>query len=247
MSKSYIDVQKDITGASEQVTEALKSHVISPDTLLYPFLDKVDIVAGVITYPFIDVVNATDTSFVLGGITLDKVNSFSIAELTHETAEDASPKVGMVQALSTVLGIKLVKQLEDALMTKIRTDLGGAPFVTTVDWTGIKEAVVDMGAGIYTIEGSVYVGLSLTSYLEIIGDDSYKEAKEVLGPKLKLVVSEFVADNEMIVFHEHGVAGGFLDKAIEVDPKPALDATHYVAPYTYAVGWDAKYIRFISV
>lgn len=243
--KTFQDVQKDITGASDTMVENLNKQVISPRSFMYPFLNKVELKSGQILYPFIDVVQHDDTSYVLGSIPLTKTIDTVTADLVHETAEDASPMIGLPMALSNILSIQATKKLEQELITAVTTDVS-IQFVTTVDWTGIKEILVDIGPEIYTMAGSIYAVVSLESYLEIIGDPAYADAKEELGDKLKLVVSENLSVTQMVVFHSHGVAGGFVAKSIELDPKPSLGATGYVAPYTYAMGWDDKYIRVVT-
>lgn len=246
MKKTFQDIQKDIVGASDTIVENLNNQVISPRSFVYPFINKVTLASGQILYPFIDVVKHDDTTYVLGSIPLVKTIDTVVASLTHETIEDASPSVGMPMALSNILSIQATKKLEQELVTSIIADAGNIGFATTIDWTGIKAAIVEIGPEIYTIGGTVYVVVSLEKYLDIIGDGEYADAKKELGDKVQLVVSENLTAAQMIVFHSHGVAGGFVARPLELRPEPSKGATDYIAPYTYAMGWDAKYIKVVS-
>lgn len=245
MKPNYIEVRKDITGASETLTALIEGQVVTSDNFIYPFINKVEMDQGVLLYPFIDVVAETDTSFVVGGLTLNKQNSFSVFSLSNETIEDANPKVGIKEALATSASIQIRKKIEKDLVTDIIAD-GALAFSAGVDWTGIKSAISDIGPSIFTIQGTIYVVVSLDRYLKLVGDPTFADAKTMLGQKIVVNSCEALDDSTMIVFHEHGVCGGFLAKPLEVKATPAVDGTDVISAYSYAAGWSTKYARVIT-
>jgi hypothetical protein len=114
----------------------------------------------------------------------------------------------------------------------------------TLNWDGIRDGIAALGASVYSISGSIYVGVSLNRFLAIIQEEAFQNAMVHLKDKLRLVVVEQFTDAQMLVMHEHGVAGGIKAKDLEVSPQPATDSTDYVAPFTYSFGWDPKYVKF---
>lgn len=252
MSDNTKDIQdildiatKAVTGANETTVSPLRRQVLAPENLLFPFLDKVSIKSGTILHPFIDVVAHNDTQFTVGGITLTKTNDYTQANLVDETSEDANPRIGLENALINILSVRMIKQIERKLVDALVAD-STIRFATTINWAGIIDCIQDMGSSIFTVKGTIFVAVDLTNYLQIIRDDEYKNSMKELKNKVRLVVSDQLSNAQMLVFHEHGVAGGFEEKPIQKQRKPGLGTNEYVAAYTTAVGWNPNYVRFIS-
>lgn len=237
-----IDV-KSVTGATQTVVERLRTQTLEPTSILFPFINKLIITAGRSLFPFVDLVDSSASRFTVGSIELTKTSDFTIAELTNETREDASPTIGMDAAIQNILDIQMVKRIEKKIIEALVADTN-VQKAMTLDWAGIKSGILSMGSGTFSIAGTIHVGVSLASYFTIIEQDEFVNAMKVLGSKIKLVVMEEFTDTQMLVMHEHGVAGGLRAKELELDPQPGLDRVDYIAPFTYSFGWDSKYVKF---
>lgn len=236
-------VTKTITDAAATVVARLRSQALTPTSLLFPFLDKMIITSGRSLYPFVDIIKDDDTEFKLGAIELAKTNDFTIAEVTQETREDATPTIGMDAAVQTILDIQMVKRIEKKIVEALVADTN-VHHTMTLNWSGIKDGILAMGGEVFSIAGTIYVAVNLSKYLEIIEQDDFKNSMSVLKDRVKLVVMEQFSDNQLLVMHEHGAAGGLRAKELELDPQPGLDRIDYVAPFTYSFGWDSKYVKF---
>ncbi len=239
-----LDIQtKDITGATQTVVARLREQALEPTSLLFPFLDKIVITSGRSLYPFVDLTDSTDERFTLGSIELSKTNDFTIAEVTNETREDANPAIGMDAAIQNSLDIQMAKRIEARIATALEDDTD-VHHTMSLSWAGIKAGLLAMGGDVFCITGSIYVAVNLAKYLEIIEQPEFVNAMKVLGTKLRLVVLEQFEDHQMLVMHEHGVAGGLRAKGLELHPQPGKDRIDYIAPFTYSFGWDSKYVKF---
>ncbi|BAV81293.1 hypothetical protein [Vibrio phage VCPH] len=244
--QDFLDtVTKAVSGASDTTVNPLRRQILAPENLLFPFLDKVTLKSGTILHPFIDVIAHDDTRFTVGGITLEKEIDYTQADMVDETSEDANPRVGLEAAMQNILAIRMIKQIERKLIDKLIADTT-IHYTATINWDGIVDCIEDMGSAIYTVSGSIFVAVDLTNYLQIIRSDDYKNSKKELGDKIRLVVSDQLSNAQMLVFHEHGVAGGFEEKPIQRQRKPGIGTDQYVAAFTTAVGWNPNYVRFIT-
>ena len=243
-TNEHLDIEvKAISDATQTVVERLRTQALSPNSLLFPFINKMVITAGRSLYPFVDLVAEDDARFTLGSIEMNKTTTFTIAELTNETREDSNPAIGMDVALQNALDIQMAKRIEHRIVTTLVAD-NTVHFTMSLNWLGIKAGINELGGNVFGVAGSIYVAVNLSRYLEIIEDPEYVNAKISLGDKLKLVVLEQLSSTQMLVMHEHGVAGGLRAKPLEKDPQPGLDRIDYIAPFTYSFGWDSKYVKF---
>lgn len=234
---------KDITSATETVVHRLKRQTLTESSLLVPFINKVVVKSGRNMYPFVDVVDTASSNFTIGSIELLKTNDFTIAEVTNETREDTNLAIGIDSAVQNILDIQMVKRMEKKIVESLVADTA-VHYTMSLTWDGIKSGIVALGGDIFSIVGTIYVAVSLTNYLDIIEQPEFVNAMKVLGNRVQLVVMEQFANNQMLVMHEYGVAGGLMAKNLELDPQPGLDRTDYIAPFTYAFGWDPKYVKF---
>jgi hypothetical protein len=241
--KLNIDVKSSITGATQTVVERLRTQTLEPTSLLFPFINKLIITAGRSLFPFVDLVNSTDTNFVIGAIELTKSTDFTIAEVTNETRESANPAVGMDVAIQNILDIQMVKRIEKKIVNALEADTS-VHYAMTPNWEGIKAGILAMGNGTFSIAGTIYVGVNLTSYFKIVEQTEFVNAMKLLGDKIQIVVMEEFADTQMLVMHEHGVVGGLKAKQLEKDPQPGYDRVDYIAPFIHSFGWDSKYVKF---
>lgn len=241
------DKKKDITGASEHTILTRQGISLDIDSFLPTIINKLELTGGILQYPFVDAVRHDDASYVLGSVTLDRQRAFSLLTITDETVEDANPVCGVEEALYISANLQNIKAVENNLVIRILADASITVIPAALPWDVIKDAIADMGSVVYTIEGSIVAVVSQNTYLNLIGDAGYNRASKVLGSKLKVFVSEHIGDEDIIVFHEHGVAGGYTDGLQEKQRKPALGLDELLTPYSYAAGWDYSYIRIAKV
>jgi hypothetical protein len=234
---------KTVTGATQTVVERLRTQTLEPTSLLFPFINKLIITAGRSLFPFVDLVNSTDTNFVIGSIELTKSTEFTIAQVTNETRESANPSVGMDVAIQNILDIQMVKRIERKIVDALIADTT-VHYSMPTNWDGIKAGILAMGKGTFSISGTIYVGVNLRNYFEVVEQTEFVNAMKVLNDKVQVVVMEEFTDTQMLVMHEHGVVGGLKAKPLEKDPQPAFDRVDYVAPFVHSFGWDPKYVKF---
>jgi hypothetical protein len=237
------DTKSSVTGATQTVIERLRTQTLEPTSLLFPFINKLIITAGRSLFPFVDLVNSTDTTFVIGSIELAKSTDFTIAQVTNETRESAKPAIGMDVAIQNILDIQMVKRIEKKIVDALVAD-ASVHYNMTTDWAGIKDGILTMGKGTFSIAGTIYVGVNLKNYFTIVEQTEFVNAMKVLGDKVQVVVMEEFTDTQMLVMHEHGVVGGLKAKPLEKDPQPGFDRVDYVAPFVHSFGWDSKYVKF---
>lgn len=241
-------VIKTITGALEDNVVATNRAVLEFMPLIGGIMNTVGFSSGNTLYPFTDTPTAGQTSFVVGGLAISKTIDVTVLEMTDETYEDINPKVGINECMTTLMAQSIAKKVEKQFVDDIKADgsLPTTPAGATPSWNGIANVIQDMGSSIFNTKGKYCVGVSLKSYLAIIGDSGYKDAKLTLGDKISVVVSEDLLDTEMIIFHTHGVAGGFQMRNLEFDREATPNRTAFVGSFNKGHAYDNKYIRFVS-
>lgn len=246
MSNDINLVIKDITGSQTESLKVTDKAVFDNMPLIRSIMNAVEFNSGNTLYPYTDIpVDHTVASFVVGGLTIPKTIDISVFDLTDETVEDAAPSVGIREALLVSAGQVIGKKAEQAFVATARADATIALTGPTFDWSGVKATIKDMGASIHNTEGKIIVGMSLGRALDLASSDEFANFIGVTD-KVKLVISEFLTDSEMLVFHTHGVAGGYRTKNIEFDREGSKSNTAVVAAYDYGYAWDSKYIRFVK-
>lgn len=241
-----INKEKDVTGHTEESIDTIDSQY-AVESFLVPLLDTISISPGALKYPLIDVILSEDTNYLVKDIELAKEKEYSEVVLTDETLEDSSTKVSIGTTLTKLLATKNLKALEHSIVNTMLTDRAITRLELAVTWPGITSAIVSMGSPVFSIEGSIYVVLSLPKYLDIIGSKEYSEASKVLKNKVVLVPSEHLEGTAMLVFHEYGVVGGVSSEKEYIQRKPALGVSIHSVVQTYTTGWDYSFIRLINV
>lgn len=248
MKKSYELVMKDITGATETTVDTLRLAVLESMAFLHPILDKVVMESGTLLHPYTVIPAVGATSHVIGGMELTRTTDVIIRKLVKETVEDANPTVGIEKALETIMAQQAAQEIEKYL---IDTMLADGTIVQTagagVDWSGIENSIIDMGTNVFNTKGRFLVALSLDDFFAIIRDADFERANDVLKDKVTLVVSAGITAGNMLIIHEHGVAGSFAVSNMEEDSSPSSDSVELVLPYKVGLGFDANYIRKVVV
>lgn len=234
---------KSITGFNEGTVATADLQGLISDSILAPFISKLQLGSGITEYPFVDLVDPTATSFIVGGINLTKARSSTAATITNETLEDVNPAVGFKDVVDNILDVQTNRQVQAALIAGLVAD-ATIQGVIAPTWAGIKGAIKGLTGSVFAVPGTIYVGVNLNNYMDIIEDSTYVDAIKSLGTKVNLVVVDQFSDTQVLVLHEHGVAGGLEIKEVEEGSRPALDATEYVSSFNYSFGWDSKYIKF---
>lgn len=233
---------KSVSGSTQDVVERVRGQLVESTSLLPPFLDKIDVRAGNTLLPFVDAVGALDSRFTIGSIEQQKNTDFTLAEVTNETVEDTNLAIGIDSTVNNFLDIQIVKRIEEKITEALTADTT-IHHDMTPNWLGAKAGILDMGSDIFSVPGYVYIAVSLHNYLELVGSDELL-IPSILKDRLRLVVMENFTDNQLLIMHEYGVAGGLSAGTVSSKRDSSLDTTTYVVPFTYSFGWDPKYVRF---
>ena len=243
------DVTKTITvgDSGTTVTLPLKEAVLAVSPLLSTVFDKVDWDAGILLYPYTKVPEAGETAHVISGMSLTKTTSITEKTLAKETVEDAHPNTKISEALAAIMVQETAQKIEKSMLDTMLAD-ATIPTVLSAgaDWSGITACIKDMGTYVYNTVGMFHVVISLEDYLVIIQDTDYKRAKDILGPKVSLVVSTSLVSGQMVVMHEYGVAGATQIKEVEVDSGPSKDIATLLLPYRTGLDYDIDYVRVVK-
>jgi len=239
-------VIKSVTDAIDENIVATSKAVLSNLALARSILNVVGLTSGTTLYPFTDIPAYNATSFIIKGLVIPKTIDITALDLTDETFEDISPVVGVNSCMSTLMGQLIAKKIEQKFVTDLRADVSIAT-TGTVTWAGIAAAVVSLTPSVYNTEGEITIGVSLAKALELNFDANYENALKIVGTKINVVISEYLADTEMVVMHTHGVAGGFKLRTLEFDREGASNQTALIGGYSYGYAWDSKYVKFITV
>lgn len=243
------DVTKDITSGDSNKTVILpiKQAFLESSPLIGRVFDKVDWDAGILLYPYTKVPKSGDTSYVIEGMELTKDNDFIDRAIVKETVEDAAPETKIYQTLVNIMVQDVSQKVEKTFVDQIIADANITPVVGAgADWTGIVSLITDMGAYVYNTKGSFVVMLSLVDHLALAGDADFERAHDALKDKIEVMVSTKLAAGQMIVIHEHGIAGSATIKEMEIDKTPSSDMASLIMAYRTGLNYDLDFIRVVK-
>tara|TARA_Y100001956_G_C4105928_1_gene179992 strand:+ start:259 stop:999 length:741 start_codon:yes stop_codon:yes gene_type:complete len=243
------DTNKSITieDSDKTAVVGLREAVLAISPLLTTVFDRVDWDAGILLCPYTKVPEDGDTSHVISGMELVKNSDTTQKLIVKETIEDANPNTKIYSALENIMVQETAQKIEKSMLGSILADTTIDPVAgASADWTGISSCITHMGTHVFNTVGSFYAAVSLDDYLVLIQDTDYKRAKENLGNKVIVVVSTSLSAGEMVIMHEHGVAGSVMVKEMEIDSAPSKDAATLVLPYRTGLKYDVDFVRVVK-
>ncbi|CAL9955894.1 hypothetical protein VPHD249_0014 [Vibrio phage D249] len=243
------DVTKDITSGDSNKTVILpiKQAFLESSPLIGRVFDKVDWDAGILLYPYTKVPKSGEDTYVIAGMELTKDTDFIDRSIVKETVEDAAPETKIYQTLVNIMVQDVSQKVEKTFVDQIIADANIQPVAGAgADWTGIVSLITDMGAYVYNTKGSFVVMLSLADHLTLAGDADFERAHDALKDKIEVMVSSKLEAGQMIVIHEHGIAGSATIKEMEIDAAPSSDMASLIMAYRTGLNYDLDFIRVVK-
>ena len=243
------DVNKAITSNDSNKTVILPIHqaFLESSPLIGRVFDKVDWDAGILLYPYTKVPKSGEDTYLIYGMELTKETDFIDRAIVKETVEDAAPETKIYQTLESIMVQDVSQKVEKKFVDQIIADSNILPVAGAgADWTGIVSLITNMGAYVYNTKGSFVVMMSLTDHLALASDADFERAHDALKDKIELMVSTKLSAGQMIVIHEHGIAGSATIKEMEIDKAPSSDMANLIMAYRTGLNYDLDFIRVVK-
>lgn len=243
------DKTKGITSNPSNNTAILpiKQAFLESSPLVGRVFDKVDWNVGILLYPYTKVPESGDTTYLINGLTLSKDTDIVDRVIAKETVEDAAPETKIRETLEAIMVQDVSQKVEKQLVDKIIADTNILPVAGAgADWSGIVSLINDMGSYVFNTKGSFVVLMSLEDHLNLSSDADFERAKGALQDKVALMVSTKLETGQMIVLHEHGIAGSIDLKDMEIASTPSSDMANLIMAYRTGLNYDVDFIRVVK-
>lgn len=194
--------------------------------------------------PILHVPKATDTSFVVGGLDIEKEHITASGLLVDASIEDATANLGdaMDSVLTSQLRIKMEKQVADTLAA-VATETGAsAKNVATV-----VELLKKFDESVFLLEGEFIAFVNYTNYLVIMSTLTLAQ-KELMDAGVFTIKPMLgLGNDDMIVLHTYGARLGYQNYDIEKDRDAEKGTDTIIASGSVGFGVDTAYVKHVKL
>lgn len=173
--------------------------------------------------PIADLPNDTQTDFTIGGLEVERDNVSTVTAVTDETIEDSSPAVAIQPVLEQIVANQIVLKVEDVIADTLdnlsATETGQQP----KSFQAIKKLLQAFDDRYTSLIGRWYVFVSHDTLLEIYSVLTTVQLATLDRIGVDLVPVYNLADDQMILAHSLGIAGGFNIRSIEYDRQGGMN------------------------
>lgn len=189
--------------------------------------------------PYTQIPEATDSSYVVGGLLATKALDNVLAEVTDETIEDAA--IDIEGPLRDVITAQVRMKLETSLVTALKalttTSLTDAPDARSA----IIKLLAEFDPKVFSITDRTTVLVSYATYFELAFEGDPLTRVDMLN----IVPCAFLADadNDVIILHGHGAYIGYDIKDIEVVRKGSTGSNEINVQGTLGTAFSTDYVK----
>ena len=196
---------------------------------------------GKTTYvPFLEVPKVTDTSFVVGGLTLTKKTHQASGTLTDETLEDSN--VPLSPVLEDLLAMQLRLKLESDVTAKLKADV--TPSVLTGVAPTAPATVIGLLGALDPLvfdNSPIIVTCSHARGIELVASTEIKNL--VTAGIVTIAPCTGMTYADIVVLHSHGAKIGYEATALEVDRSPGSQLSTVYVQGTLGSAFSPTYVK----
>lgn len=261
--KDYVDqhnksIHSSVSGYTERNVAPIRN-VILEDSELLSILKDVYLSGKYTDIPFINpkedesspTTNPSGTDcfnpqITLGSLSVEKHLINVISKLSDETVEDSNPNIE--DALNKVLSSSAILKLEGYIADKFskltpEQEVGASGR----QFSAIVSLLKTFDKYIWSIKGPFIATMSIDSYLDFINTVTTGGKMLLQEGRLKLIPISGMSDDDLIVFHPHGLALGYDIKRIEEDRQGSKNSTNLVTQMEVGLATDERYVKRLSL